>query len=251
VGRGGLWEKEKQIPVKIERDSVKPVVQKEAIPMGYTAQRDPKEPIPMGFERPSSAPAENQSSSPSIDRKLDPPKVPRPPTSSTGLGGPAKDSAGVHRVPIVVKNSDLPRSASAPPKPTEKSASPPILKPKTPLERIEEISSGVRDLESRINAFEGSRVDHEWRLLDELLTQAVLKLDTVPTDGVDEIRNARKVAVKYVHDLANFLEQKAKADRPKSKSPTAAGKSSSPGATTRIVIPMHPNARMGEKEIDL
>ncbi|OWA52736.1 hypothetical protein BV898_17181 [Hypsibius exemplaris] len=277
VGRGGLWgdrfdsklEKERKIPVKVENIPPTPPAKTEAIPMGYTKERDPNVAIPLGFERSSSAPGEKPSMASDIDRQSDLPKPPKPSSGSSTTDGPSPpDTATTHRVPIVVKSSELPRSASAPPKPSQASPPPPppSVKVKTPLERIEEIMAEVRELEVRINKFSGARTEYEFKLVDELLTHAVIKLDGVATDGVEEVRTARKVAVKRVHELSALLESKAvtTTDGPKgsSQGPTVAGKGSSPGptvggkgsspgptvaggATTRIVIPMGPDAKDG------
>ncbi|XP_055339812.1 uncharacterized protein LOC129589232 isoform X2 [Paramacrobiotus metropolitanus] len=207
----------------------------EPIPMGFLPkQRNPSEAIPMGYDRPSSAP-------------MDPPQKPdkvKP-----------EPNAKVHRVPIVVKPLETPRSASAPPKPTETTPPPPPVK--NPLDRIQEIISEVQKLEARVNQFTGTRDDHEYRLLDELLTQAVLKLDVVTTEGLDEVRNARKKAVKRVHDAIHLLETKTPAHKStekkdkKDSSPAAKGVSPVPeGGNTgphRIVIAMNPEK---EKKLD-
>ncbi|GAV02924.1 hypothetical protein RvY_13426 [Ramazzottius varieornatus] len=189
----------------------------EPIPMGYIPKRDPSEPIPMGFTRPASAPTGPEPTK----------------QSSPGKGASSADGEGKqHRVPIVVKGEpDAPRSASAPVPRSEATSAPPP-KPRTPLEKIEEINEHVKELEKRINDFQGSKGDYEYKLLDELLTQAILKLDLIPTDGVEEVRNARKRSVKRVHELVSLLETKGSAsDSVSAKSDDSKQRDASPRKT--------------------
>lgn len=216
---------EKDVPIKVEVAG-----KNEPIPMGYLPKpRDPDQPIPMGYDRPASAPGDAAAS------QTQKPRVHKVPGKAIDPDVAAK----VHRVPIVIK--ETPRSASAPPKRTETtpppSNGPSSAKAKHPLEKIEDILSGVQKLEGRISSFNGSREDHEYRLLDELLTQILMKLDVVSTDGVEEIRKARKSAVKRVNDALSMLESKAGSGGRSSKSispevrASPSSKSGSPGPT--------------------
>ena len=68
-------------------------------------------------------------------------------------------------------------------------------------------------MENRVRSFHGFKTEREYRLLDELLTQAILKLDKIETNGVEEIREARKNAVKQINDLVRLLEFRASANQ--------------------------------------
>ena len=50
--------------------------------------------------------------------------------------------------------------------------------------------------------------DREFIFLDEQLTKLILELDKVQTDGLEEIRAARKSAVQRIQFLINNLESK-------------------------------------------
>ncbi|XP_068706566.1 BAG family molecular chaperone regulator 4-like [Montipora foliosa] len=66
----------------------------------------------------------------------------------------------------------------------------------------------AEELEPRILSFSGRRGDREFIFLDEQLTKLILELDKVQTDGLEEIRTARKSAVQRIQFLINALEAK-------------------------------------------
>ena len=51
--------------------------------------------------------------------------------------------------------------------------------------------------------------DHEYKYLDEMLTQQLLLLDKVAASSTDELRNARKALVKEIQELLEILERRA------------------------------------------
>lgn len=57
-------------------------------------------------------------------------------------------------------------------------------------------------------SFSGRRGDREFIFLDEQLTKLILELDKVQTDGLEEIRVARKSAVQRIQYLIDALESK-------------------------------------------
>jgi hypothetical protein len=94
---------------------------------------------------------------------------------------------------------------------------PPAPKPKTPEERAFEIIDGVmaevRELEATVNTFAGvDKNDKQYRYLEEMLTRSLLKLDSVDTAGQDNIRQARKQAVRMIQAALDLLELKAHAN---------------------------------------
>jgi len=76
---------------------------------------------------------------------------------------------------------------------------------------LETISNILRDLkkyESEVNEFNGMATDKKYRYLDEMLTRFMIKLDTIDTDGNEEVRAARKGAVIAVNKSITLLEAK-------------------------------------------
>lgn len=51
--------------------------------------------------------------------------------------------------------------------------------------------------------------DHEYKYLEEMLTQQLLLLDKVPANSNDELRNARKALVKEVQELMEILDSRS------------------------------------------
>lgn len=90
-------------------------------------------------------------------------------------------------------------------------------KPKTAEERAFEIIDGVmnevKDLEVTVDGFSGiSKQDKQYKYLEEMLTRSLLKLDCVDTDGQDNIRQARKNAVRMIQAALDLLELKMHAN---------------------------------------
>lgn len=80
---------------------------------------------------------------------------------------------------------------------------------KTPLQLISDIHMECRQYEERVNAFNGSKKAKEYKLLEEMLTRSLLKLDGVESGHDDKIRQARKSAVREIHSYLDQLELKA------------------------------------------
>lgn len=55
----------------------------------------------------------------------------------------------------------------------------------------------------------GSRQDKEYVYLDEMLTRELIKLDDIETEGRENVRQARKNAIKSIQDTIGLLETKA------------------------------------------
>lgn len=97
--------------------------------------------------------------------------------------------------------------------PQKEATPPPPPKPKLgPIEKIQQIQRDVLDLMTKVEHFEGKgKRDKEYLWLDEMLTQNLLKLDTVNTDGQENVKLARKEAVKCINRCLSVLEAKAEA----------------------------------------
>ena len=83
-------------------------------------------------------------------------------------------------------------------------------------EMIQKIMSDTEDY--------GHRVDQlckEYRFLDEMLTQGILKLDVIDVDGKPELRTMRREAIRKIQNLLDTLENKGKS-KPVQSGSTAA-----------------------------
>lgn len=79
----------------------------------------------------------------------------------------------------------------------------------TSQERVELILLEAEELQRRVNRFGGLKATKEYRLLEEMLTQLLLKLDGIDSEGKEEIRKVRRCAVKVVTASIDMLELKA------------------------------------------
>lgn len=91
-------------------------------------------------------------------------------------------------------------SKSPPPKPT-------------PLDIIQAIQKDVLELMSQVENFKGKPKDKQYLYLDEMLTRNLIKLDNIETEGKDNIRQARKEAIKCIEKCISILEAKANANK--------------------------------------
>lgn len=76
------------------------------------------------------------------------------------------------------------------------------------LKKISDVLENLKIYDSGVNEFNGTVKDKQYRYLDEMLTQCMLKLDDIDTMGIDELRLARKNAVKKVQANIDMLESK-------------------------------------------
>ncbi|XP_005110401.1 BAG family molecular chaperone regulator 3 [Aplysia californica] len=85
--------------------------------------------------------------------------------------------------------------------------------PRTPEEKAFDIINGVmnevKSLEEQVNPFRGKKTDKEYKYLEEMLTRSLLKLDSVESGSMDNVRQARKQAVKLIEATLDLLELKA------------------------------------------
>lgn len=80
---------------------------------------------------------------------------------------------------------------------------------KTPLDMIHDILCECQQYEERVTTFKGSKKDKEYKLLEEMLTRSLLKLDGIESGQDLSIRQARKAAVKEIQSYLDQLELKA------------------------------------------
>lgn len=97
----------------------------------------------------------------------------------------------------------------APQEPQEQPKLPTQQKPLTPIDQIQEIQKEVSSLLSQVEQFNGKYRDKQYLYLDEMLTRYMIKLDNIDTQGQDNIRSARKEAIKCIERAIGVLETKA------------------------------------------
>lgn len=80
------------------------------------------------------------------------------------------------------------------------------------IQKIQNIQKDVLELMDHVEKFTGtSRKDRQYLYLDEMLTQNLLKLDTIDADGQENIKQARREAIKCINRCIAVLEAKADA----------------------------------------
>lgn len=67
----------------------------------------------------------------------------------------------------------------------------------------------VQLLQEDVDEFVGKKSDKSYRCLEELLTKELLELDSVETQGQENVRQARKEAVQRIQAILDQLEKKA------------------------------------------
>jgi len=99
-----------------------------------------------------------------------------------------------------------PNETRSTPPPTQRQQ----VKPVDALEKVQIVQADVEELAIAVNQFSGSlRSDKQYIYLDEMLTRNLIKLDTIETEGRDDVRAARKKAIKTIQDTISILEIKA------------------------------------------
>ena len=74
------------------------------------------------------------------------------------------------------------------------------------FDEIASVLAKAKELIPRVQAFKGSKQDKEYLYLEEHLTRCILSLDLVETDGQEQLKSARRAAVKEILSIVNDLE---------------------------------------------
>ncbi|KAF8795583.1 BAG domain-containing protein Samui [Argiope bruennichi] len=108
------------------------------------------------------------------------------------------------------------------------------------LQQIAVVMQNVDDLIIRIEGYTGNGRDKQYRFLDEMLTRCMIRLDSVDTEGREDIRNARKAAIRDVQACIDRLEAKAdESERQKvAKSAPEDCVNAAAGDGSKIAIPL-------------
>ncbi|XP_061762783.1 BAG family molecular chaperone regulator 4 isoform X2 [Nerophis ophidion] len=88
-------------------------------------------------------------------------------------------------------------------------AGPQPLSDNPSLARVQQIMFRVLLLQEDVDEFVGKKTDKSYRYLEELLTKELLELDSVETQGLEIVRQARKEAVQRIQAILDWLEKKA------------------------------------------
>lgn len=86
---------------------------------------------------------------------------------------------------------------------------PPPPGPNDPITQILAVQTDVLNLMTEVENFTGAKKDKRYMFLDEMLTRNLIKLDTIETDGKENIRQARREAIKCIQKCIAVLEAKA------------------------------------------
>lgn len=110
-----------------------------------------------------------------------------------------------------------PQQQQQPPPPPEQQRPPP-QQPclNDPIIKIQLIQKDVLELMTSVENFTGqSKKDKEYIYLDEMLTRNLIKLDDIETEGKENIRLARKEAIKCIQKCITVLEATAESNAEK------------------------------------
>lgn len=77
------------------------------------------------------------------------------------------------------------------------------------LAKVQYVMARVLLLQEDVDEFVGKKTDKSYRCLEELLTKELLELDSVETQGQENVRQARKEAVQRIQAILDQLEKKA------------------------------------------
>lgn len=109
------------------------------------------------------------------------------------------------------QHQQQPQRQSTPP---QREQTPPQPKPQQPsmndpITLILSIQTDVLNLMTDVENFTGTKKDKKYLYLDEMLTRNLIKLDNIETDGKENIRLARKEAIRCIQKCIAVLEAKA------------------------------------------
>lgn len=126
----------------------------------------------------------------------------------TGINQPSHGKPKKSQGPFVTR---IPVSQPEQKSPNDDGSEPVSCKEKVDtLKLIEGILADLKKLNAEIEKFDGTQKDKNYLFLDEMLTRCMIKLDDIDTEGKEELRKARKEAIKEVERCITLLESKVK-----------------------------------------
>lgn len=76
------------------------------------------------------------------------------------------------------------------------------------LRKIDAVSMEVEELSRGVRDFDRNEKDFSYRYLEEMLTKCLLRLDDIQADGIEGVRNCRKLLVDRINSELVCLEEK-------------------------------------------
>ncbi|XP_060893727.1 BAG family molecular chaperone regulator 4 [Labrus mixtus] len=142
------------------------------------------------------------------------PKPRPPPSSNQPNGKPAEISSPPQMYNKTGRGEPNPSQGEPPPSapvqaPAPGPAGPQPLSQNPGLAKVQQVMSRMLLLQEDVDEFVGKKSDKSYRYLEELLTKELLVLDSVETQGQDNVRQARKDAVQRIQAILDQLEKKA------------------------------------------
>lgn len=113
-----------------------------------------------------------------------------------------------HFVKVPVHHEPPAPPAPAPPAHRDQTP-PPKPSANDPITQILSIQTDVLNLMNEVENFAGCKKDKRYLFLDEMLTRNLIKLDNIETEGKENIRLARREAIKCIQKCIAVLEAKA------------------------------------------
>lgn len=103
-----------------------------------------------------------------------------------------------------------PQAPSATKKQPEAKQPEPTPNLRDPLVKVQLVQKEVDELKSKVEEYNGnSRTEKDYIYLDEMLTRNLIKLDDIETDGKENVRAARREAIRSIQRCISILEGKA------------------------------------------
>jgi hypothetical protein len=82
------------------------------------------------------------------------------------------------------------------------------------LSKLQKVQENVGDLVRQIEVFKGKKTDKDYLYLDEMLTRNLLVLDSVETNGREDLRQLRREMIRSINRCVSMLDHKAVAKTP-------------------------------------
>ncbi|KAK9885124.1 hypothetical protein WA026_010639 [Henosepilachna vigintioctopunctata] len=121
---------------------------------------------------------------------------------------PSQQSANSHRQPEPHVVHPEVKTEKEEPK-SQETSKPQVPGKLDPIDQIKSIQKDVSELMTQVDQFKGKPKDKHYLYLDEMLTRNLIKLDNIDTQGQENIRQARKEAIKCIEKCISILESKA------------------------------------------
>ncbi|KAI5652103.1 hypothetical protein NE865_00441 [Phthorimaea operculella] len=137
-----------------------------------------------------------------------PPMYHNPPNFGKAFGNPYKGFPRQGAQPFAQQKA-YPQAYARGASPARSQSPRPAEEIKIPILAIQ---TDVLNLMTEVEKFTGTKKDKRYIYLDEMLTRNLIKLDNIETEGKENIRNARKEAIKCIQKCIAVLEAKAESN---------------------------------------